>query len=50
MIIQMLISSCSCWFNFIYFGHNPKLVHVLNGGLKKWMTEKRKVITDLPKD
>ena len=42
-------SACRCWFNFIYFGHNPKLVHVLNGGLQKWMTEKRKVITDLPK-
>ncbi len=42
-------SACRCWFNFIYFGHNPKLVHVLNGGLKKWITEKRKVITDLPK-
>ena len=31
------------WFNFIYFGHNPKLVHVLNGGLKKWIYEKRKL-------
>ena len=25
-----VISSCRCWFNFIYFGHNPKLIHVLN--------------------
>jgi len=41
-------SACRCWFNFIYFGHNPKLVHVLNGGLKKWIAEKRKVTTDLP--
>ena len=38
-----VISSCRCWFNFIYFGHDPKLVHVLNGGLKKWMNEKRKI-------
>jgi thiosulfate/3-mercaptopyruvate sulfurtransferase len=38
-----VISSCRCWFNFIYFGHNPKLVHVLNGGLKKWLKENRKV-------
>ena len=37
-----VISSCRCWFNFIYFGHNPKLVHVLNGGLKKWIKENRK--------
>ena len=36
-----VISSCRCWFNFIYFGHNPKLVHVLNGGLKKWNKEKK---------
>ena len=41
-------SACRCWFNFIYFGHNPKLVHVLNGGLKKWILEKRKVTIDLP--
>ena len=36
-----VISSCRCWFNFIYFGHNPKLVHVLNGGLKKWKSENK---------
>ena len=21
-----VVSSCRCWFNFIYFGHDPKLV------------------------
>ncbi len=36
-----LISSCRCWYNFIYFGHDPKLVSVLNGGLKKWKLEKK---------
>jgi len=40
-----LISSCRCWYNFIYFGHNTKLVHILNGGLKKWNKEK-KLTTD----
>ena len=40
-----VVSSCRCWFNFIYFGHDPKLVHVLNGGFQKWLTEKR-VTTD----
>ena len=40
-----VISSCRCWFNFIYFGHDPNLVHVLNGGLKKWIKEK-KIITN----
>ena len=38
-----VISSCRCWFNFIYFGHDPALVHVLNGGLKKWINEKRDI-------
>jgi thiosulfate/3-mercaptopyruvate sulfurtransferase len=42
-----VLSACRCWFNFIYFGHDPKLVHVLNGGLKKWIIEKREVTTDL---
>jgi len=40
-----VVSSCRCWFNFIYFGHDPKLVHVLNGGFQKWISEK-KDITD----
>ena len=40
-----VISSCRCWYNFIYFGHNPNLVHVLDGGLKKWKNEKR-ITTD----
>jgi thiosulfate/3-mercaptopyruvate sulfurtransferase len=46
-----VISSCRCWYNFIYFGHDPKLVHVLDGGLKKWKKENKtlnnkKVITE----
>jgi len=36
-----VVSSCRCWYNFIYFGHNPERVHVLNGGLKKWKKEHR---------
>ena len=42
-----VISSCRCWFNFIYFGHKSEMVHVLNGGLKKWIKEKRKITKDL---
>ena len=38
-----LISSCRAWFQFIYFGHDAKLVSVLNGGMKKWRAEGRKV-------
>ena len=43
-----VISSCRCWFNFIYFGHNPKLIHILNGGFKKWLKEKKETTTKLP--
>ncbi len=43
-----VVSSCRCWFNFIYFGHDPKLVHVLNGGFKKWIKEKREIVSNLP--
>jgi len=39
-----VISSCRCWYNLIYYGHNPKLVHVLDGGLKKWKKENK--VTD----
>ena len=36
-----VISSCRCWYNLIYFGHNPKLVHVLDGGFNKWKKENK---------
>ena len=36
-----VISSCRCWYNLIYYGHNPKLVNVLDGGLKKWKRENK---------
>ena len=38
-----VVSSCRCWFNFIYFGHDPRLVSVLNGGLQKWINEKKNI-------
>ena len=44
-----VISSCRCWYNFIYFGHDPDLVHVLDGGLKKWINEKKPTVNDLTK-
>ena len=28
-----VISSCRCWYTFIFFGHKPNLVSILNGGL-----------------
>ena len=36
-----VISACRCWYNLIYFGHDPKLVNVLDGGLKKWKKENK---------
>jgi len=36
-----VLSSCRCWYNFIYFGHKPNLVSVLDGGFKKWKLEKK---------
>ena len=42
-----VISSCRCWYNFIYFGHNPELVQVLDGGLKKWIEEGKSTTSDI---
>ena len=36
-----VISSCRCWYNLIYFGHDPKLIHVLDGGFNKWKKENK---------
>jgi thiosulfate/3-mercaptopyruvate sulfurtransferase len=44
-----VISSCRCWYNLIYFGHNPNLVHVLDGGLKKWIKENNATTNTLTK-
>ena len=44
-----VISSCRCWYNFIYFGHDPKLVSVLNGGLRKWKRENKKLSNEIIK-
>ena len=44
-----VLSSCRCWYNFIYFGHDPNLVNVLDGGLKKWREEKKIIINDKTK-
>ena len=38
-----VISSCRCWFNFIYFGHNPKNIYILDGGMKKWKLENKPI-------
>ena len=42
-----IISSCRCWYMFVYFGHNADKVFVLDGGLKKWKIDKRKTTNKL---
>ena len=36
-----VFSACRVWYNFIYFGHNPNLVSVLDGNFNKWLSEKK---------
>ena len=36
-----VFSSCRVWYSFIYFGHDPDLVSVLDGNFTKWLKEKR---------
>jgi len=45
-----LISSCRCWYTFLYFGHNPALISVLDGGLKKWKQEGKPVVNTITKN
>jgi thiosulfate/3-mercaptopyruvate sulfurtransferase len=42
-----IISSCRFWYNFLYFGHDPNLVSILNGGLKKWLKEKKETTNNI---
>ena len=44
-----VISACRCWYNFIYFGHKPELIKVLNGGFKKWVNENKVTDNVIPK-
>ncbi len=44
-----VISSCRIWFNFIYFGHDPERISVLNGGFKKWTSESKETTKDIKK-
>ena len=44
-----VLSACRCWYNFIYFGHDPQLISVLDGGLKKWKAENKEVNNNISK-
>ena len=36
-----VLSSCRCWYTFIFFRHKPNLISILDGGLSKWKKENR---------
>ena len=42
-----VFSSCRVWYSFIYFGHDPDLVSVLDGNFTKWLKEKRFVSKEI---
>ena len=42
-----VISSCRCWYTFIFFGHKPNLISVLNGGFAKWKKESREITNEI---
>ena len=44
-----VFSSCRVWYSFIYFGHDPDLVSVLDGNFTKWLKEKRFVSKEINK-
>ena len=44
-----VVSSCRVWYNFLYFNHNPNLISVLDGGLKKWLIEKKETTVIIKK-
>ena len=42
-----VISSCRCWYTFIFFGHDTKKISVLNGGFSKWKKENREITSKI---
>ena len=38
-----VFSSCRVWYTFLYFGHTPELISVLDGNFRKWKNEKRPI-------
>ena len=41
-----VFSACRCWYTFIFFGHKPNLISVLDGGFQKWKKENRKLTSE----
>ena len=45
-----VFSSCRVWYTFLYFGHDPDLISVLDGNFEKWVNEKRPVSKEIIKN
>ena len=45
-----VVSACRCWYTFIFFGHNPNKISVLDGGFLKWKNEKRQTTNKIKKN
>ena len=45
-----VFSSCRVWYTFLYFGHDPDLISVLDGNFEKWINEKRPVSKEIIKN
>merc|ERR1712185_46888 len=45
-----VFSSCRVWYTFLYFGHDPDLISVLDGNFEKWVNEKRPVSKKIAKN
>ena len=43
-------SSCRVWYTFLYFGHDPNLISVMDGDLKKWLSERRSISKEIKKN
>ena len=44
-----VFSSCRVWYTFLYFGHNPELISVLDGNFEKWKNEKCSISKQIKK-
>ena len=44
-----VFSACRVWYTFIYFGHDPNLISVLDGNFNKWLNEKKPTSKDILK-
>tara|TARA_X000001036_G_scaffold161669_1_gene153293 strand:+ start:423 stop:1238 length:816 start_codon:yes stop_codon:yes gene_type:complete len=44
-----VFSACRVWYSFIYFGHDPNLISVLDGNFNKWLNEKKPISKNILK-